>query len=226
MLPRSCLRLADSKSNSSTFCPRTATTRVSSGWEASISILLAMLNSRHGDRGQRLEHGPRERRPSLSQKTAAGADCSGIAFDRHRAPWDALWLRMLKEEDRPYGGRRGDRAYGTAPIRQSEPTSPAQPSNNSPFEIDVPTRGGHRQIWRNPPFDTVRRPAFGVAERLERSTQPSPETFRQIRPRRTGPDHYRAIVSFGKMERHCDPFATLRSCNRGRPLRQGPETSC
>src|SRR5215467_10812543 len=42
MLPRSCLRWADSKSNSSTRLPRTTTTRVSSGWVASISILLGI----------------------------------------------------------------------------------------------------------------------------------------------------------------------------------------
>src|ERR1700749_3329759 len=39
MLPRSCLRWAVSKSNSSTRLPRTTTTRVSSGWVASINIL-------------------------------------------------------------------------------------------------------------------------------------------------------------------------------------------
>src|SRR5258708_250338 len=42
MLPRSCLRLADSKSNSSTRLPRRTTTLVSSGWVASISILLGI----------------------------------------------------------------------------------------------------------------------------------------------------------------------------------------
>src|SRR5262245_5898694 len=45
MLPRSWRRLADSKSNSSTRLPRTTTTRVSSGWVASISILLAIDES-------------------------------------------------------------------------------------------------------------------------------------------------------------------------------------
>src|SRR5579871_632912 len=45
MLPRSGLLLADSKSNSSTRLPRRTTTRVSSGWEASMIILLAMANS-------------------------------------------------------------------------------------------------------------------------------------------------------------------------------------
>src|SRR3954451_14214277 len=45
MFPRSCFLLAASKSNSSTLFPRTTTTRVSSGWEASISILLAMRDS-------------------------------------------------------------------------------------------------------------------------------------------------------------------------------------
>src|SRR5215212_6602255 len=48
MLPRSCLRLADSKSNSSTRLPRRTTTRVSSGWVASISILLAIAGSLGG----------------------------------------------------------------------------------------------------------------------------------------------------------------------------------
>src|SRR5215469_16570233 len=48
MLPRSCLRLADSKSNSSTRFPRTTTTRVSSGWVASMSILLAIDVTRDG----------------------------------------------------------------------------------------------------------------------------------------------------------------------------------
>src|SRR5215813_2510363 len=45
MLPRSCLRLADSKSNSSTRWPRRTTTRVSSGWVASTSILLGIDQS-------------------------------------------------------------------------------------------------------------------------------------------------------------------------------------
>src|SRR6516162_1286336 len=48
MLPLNCLRCADSKSNSSTRLPRKTTTRVSSGWVASMSILLAIGKS-HGD---------------------------------------------------------------------------------------------------------------------------------------------------------------------------------
>ena len=48
MLPRSWRRLADSKSNSSTRLPRTTTTRVSSGWVASMSILLAIDKSLFG----------------------------------------------------------------------------------------------------------------------------------------------------------------------------------
>src|SRR5256886_10249585 len=43
MLPRSCFRCAVSKSNSSTRLPRTTTTRVSSGWVASINILFGIL---------------------------------------------------------------------------------------------------------------------------------------------------------------------------------------
>src|SRR6516225_4963775 len=49
ILPLNCLRCADSKSNSSTRLPRKTTTRVSSGWVASMSILLAIGNS-HADR--------------------------------------------------------------------------------------------------------------------------------------------------------------------------------
>src|SRR5579863_5678620 len=48
MFPRRGLLLADSKSNSSTRFPRRTTTRVSSGWEASMIILLAMANSLAG----------------------------------------------------------------------------------------------------------------------------------------------------------------------------------
>jgi len=50
MLPLSCLRCADSKSNSSTRLPRRTTTRVSSGWVASMSILLAICKSHEGRR--------------------------------------------------------------------------------------------------------------------------------------------------------------------------------
>src|ERR1700757_3360299 len=48
MLPLNCLRCADSKSNSSTRLPRKTTTRVSSGWVASMSILLAICKSLEG----------------------------------------------------------------------------------------------------------------------------------------------------------------------------------
>src|ERR1700751_69659 len=51
MLPLNCLRCADSKSNSSTRLPRKTTTRVSSGWVASMSILLAIGKSL-GDRAR------------------------------------------------------------------------------------------------------------------------------------------------------------------------------
>src|SRR4249920_47589 len=66
MLPRSCLRLADSKSNSSTRLPRSTTTLVSSGWAASMSILLAMIGDLR-DRGLsagggRRTPGPRQER--------------------------------------------------------------------------------------------------------------------------------------------------------------------
>src|ERR1700719_421000 len=62
MLPRSCLRLADSKSNSSTRLPRRTTTRVSSGWVASISILLGIDRSHTGMRRRGRATQPRRRR--------------------------------------------------------------------------------------------------------------------------------------------------------------------
>src|SRR6185312_2791195 len=64
MLPRSCLRLALSKSNSSTRLPRITTTRVSSGWDASISILLAIGESHCG--------GPAGGRARNRRRTAGG----------------------------------------------------------------------------------------------------------------------------------------------------------
>src|SRR6476660_2376372 len=84
MLPRSCLRLALSKSNSSTRLPRRTTTRVSSGWVASISILLDIEFS----------HGPRRRgirrRPVPARRATDGAaeryDVRGIGrCDQARA---------------------------------------------------------------------------------------------------------------------------------------------
>src|SRR5258707_2913504 len=61
MLPRSCLRLADSKSNSSTRFPRSTTTRVSSGWVASMSILLA-IDLSLGGASDRARPAPERRR--------------------------------------------------------------------------------------------------------------------------------------------------------------------
>src|SRR5262249_46631059 len=65
MLPRSCLRVADSKSNPWTRWPRRTTTRVSSGWVASTSILLGIDQSL-ADRLARGRHSP----PRGRRKTA------------------------------------------------------------------------------------------------------------------------------------------------------------
>src|SRR5918998_2128039 len=96
MLPRSCFLLADSKSNSSTFDPRSTTTRVSSGCDASMSILFAMMDSRHGDRGQDLRQVPlRERRsrPLAACTAEARGVCVRTAVDRRCATYrDALWF--------------------------------------------------------------------------------------------------------------------------------------
>src|SRR3974390_3011534 len=68
MLPRSCLRLADSKSNSSTRFPRTTTTRVSSGWVASMSILLA-LDVTHGGASARTRPAPERQAEDVMERT-------------------------------------------------------------------------------------------------------------------------------------------------------------
>src|SRR5258708_38491664 len=62
MLAISCLRLADSKSNSSTRLPRRTTTRVSSGWVASISILFGIDESHDGGMPARDRPSPRRGR--------------------------------------------------------------------------------------------------------------------------------------------------------------------
>src|SRR5689334_19011528 len=62
IFPRNWRRLADSKSNSSTRLPRTTTTRVSSGWVASISILLAIDESLFANPASGRAHGRRHRR--------------------------------------------------------------------------------------------------------------------------------------------------------------------
>src|SRR5215471_19647943 len=71
MLPLSWRRLADSKSNSSTRLPRSTTTRVSSGWVASISILLAIDVSLGGARDSaRPVHELRSRWRGTTQRAA------------------------------------------------------------------------------------------------------------------------------------------------------------
>src|SRR3974390_1741272 len=92
MFPRSCLRWADSKSNSSTRLPRTTTTRVSSGWVASIRILLGIWELLEASRREQpvaakavgLFHGPpdsggmgrpkRSAMPELPRRRSAAAD--------------------------------------------------------------------------------------------------------------------------------------------------------
>src|SRR5271156_5179046 len=84
MLPRSGFLLADSKSNSSTLLPLSTTTRVSSGWEASIIILLDMLNSLEArPRGPQRPHGTIE--GQARRANVWGGD-SGKPFRRGRGP--------------------------------------------------------------------------------------------------------------------------------------------
>src|SRR5215467_11477376 len=83
MLPRSCLRLADSKSNSSTRFPRTTTTRVSSGWVASMSILLAIDLTLGGASG--CARSPPRRRSEHAGRTELWVETNGRQRAMRRA---------------------------------------------------------------------------------------------------------------------------------------------
>src|ERR1700730_2257649 len=84
MLPRSCLRLADSKSNSSTRWPRSTATRVSSGWVASISILLGIDQSL-----------ARRRARGRSSLRTARSD-TGLTVVKGAGPWNTADLCLRR----------------------------------------------------------------------------------------------------------------------------------
>src|SRR5436305_15326838 len=91
MLHLSCLRCADSKSNSATRLPRKTTTRVSSGWVASISILLLAIGKSHRDR------------PACSRRAAsAGRADTGPIF----GGWDGLEAAGTASGVAPADGER------------------------------------------------------------------------------------------------------------------------
>src|SRR5579883_310023 len=121
MLPRSCLRLADSKSNSSTRFPRSTTTRVSSGWVASMSILLA-IEPTLGGALVRARPAPKRRAEDALRRTELWVETRGrpCAMRRarvrgrpaahsvlvgHRPHYPDPWIERL--EDRGNAGRRG-----------------------------------------------------------------------------------------------------------------------
>src|SRR5215470_5234320 len=116
MLPLSWRRFADSKSNSSTRFPRTTTTRVSSGWVASMSILLAIDNSSCGAsaRGTLARARPRRAAPRGARRNdgRGGLDDrrpnrgTQEGSDPHRA---ALFLRVCDWDD-------NSRAVGPWPL--------------------------------------------------------------------------------------------------------------
>src|SRR4029079_1342646 len=110
MLPCSCLRLADSKSNSSTRLPRITTTRVSSGWDASISILLVIIES-HSD-GPAGGRSRRRRRTTGGEEACQmGVEGMGRVFAREFAvdgkmpDFELVWLHHEQHELRPVGAR-------------------------------------------------------------------------------------------------------------------------
>src|SRR4029079_784863 len=85
MLPRSCLRLALSKSNSSTRLPRNTKTRVSSGWVASINILSAIGKSHLAANSRGLAHS-RRRKSYVRRSGLIGVEGKGGAAKAHTIP--------------------------------------------------------------------------------------------------------------------------------------------
>ena len=98
MFPRSGLLLADSKSNSSTRLPRRTTTRVSSGWEASMIILLAMANSlaarQNSPRGP---NGP----PDCAARGVYVGDGENWKLGNERRRFDGLTICDRSAKNRP-----------------------------------------------------------------------------------------------------------------------------
>ena len=118
MLPRSGLLLADSKSNSSTRLPLSTTTRVSSGWEASMIILFAMKNSLAAPIGS----APRPMRPP-DQAERFGRVGDGKETKTWNRPDDVAQRRPVGHrlsERPPAGDHRGQRA-GEVGSEHSQP---------------------------------------------------------------------------------------------------------
>src|SRR6185295_5373599 len=98
MLPRSCLRLALSKSNSSTRLPRSTTTRVSSGWVASINILSAIGKSHWAANSLGLAHS-RRRKSNIRGSGLIGVEGKGRVAKAHttaRRHDGGAWVMNLK----------------------------------------------------------------------------------------------------------------------------------
>src|SRR6478752_9619431 len=97
MLPRSCLRLALSKSNSSTRLPRSTTTRVSSGWVASINILSAIGKSHWAANSHGLAR--RRRKSNVRGVGLIGVEGKGRVAKAHtsaRRHDGGAWVMNLK----------------------------------------------------------------------------------------------------------------------------------
>ena len=102
--------LADSKSNSSTRLPLSTTTRVSSGWEASMIILLDMLNSLGARPG-----GPQCPRGAIegqARRANVGGYGDGRPFRRGHGPASiAIHAGAPDTKIRPRDAKRGETAF-------------------------------------------------------------------------------------------------------------------
>src|SRR3954462_13555744 len=117
------------------------------------------------------------------------------------------------------GGRDVDRAHRMASSRQSGSTSLAQPFSDGPFEFDGPdTLAIGERRWSIAIVTPVREPAVEVTGQPGRIGQhnlvrgPPSESAMPDGDH----DHYRLIVPFGKMLRHCDFNATRLQIAPGR----------
>src|SRR5262245_45009459 len=106
MLPRSCRRLCDSKSNSSRRLPLVTTIRVSSGWMPSTSILLVAIK--------------RYSAPSRAEPPDP----------KNRAPWD----RAMRGEWFLREGARGAGGFSGADAAEGNTEGPDRGAKNDKCE--------------------------------------------------------------------------------------------
>src|SRR6516164_5916326 len=161
MLPRSCLRLADSKSNSSTRLPRRTTTRVSSGWAASISILFGIDQSHAGRRPRARLRLPRGRSES-GRAWLAIVEWDGLGDEKRQPIVQAgigprrgvavMLIRLIldaRTDHDPSADGQGGNGFAAAVLGLTAPTRGA-PANGNATRPASPRGSGPRPATLQP----------------------------------------------------------------------------